>query len=64
MSNSYHDLHQLSECLEAELNGHPYDRVMAQRLADQLAHQFPAIHNSMRLLVERFGNLEEASAVA
>ncbi|MCR6631562.1 MAG: hypothetical protein NVV74_16815 [Magnetospirillum sp.] len=53
MDYRLHDLRQLSELLEAEANGRPFDRTHARRLAQALAEHQPEIGNTMRLICER-----------
>lgn len=47
------EMHQLSELLEAEACGRPFDRARAHHLAGTLAQHHPEIGNSMRLICER-----------
>lgn len=53
MDYRLHDIRQLSEMLEAEAQGHPFDRGHAQNLALTLAEHQPEISNTMRLICER-----------
>ncbi|HTH17910.1 MAG TPA: hypothetical protein VL974_14725 [Magnetospirillum sp.] len=53
MDYRLHEMHQLSELLEAEANGHPFDRARARLLAGALAEYHPEIRNSMRLICDR-----------
>lgn len=48
-----HDIRQLSECLEAEAMGRPFDRSHAHTLAARLAEHHPEIGATMRLISER-----------
>jgi hypothetical protein len=53
MDYRLHDIYQLSEILEAEACGRPFDRAQGQRLAFSLAKDQPEIGNSMRQIAER-----------
>lgn len=48
-----HEIHQLSEMLEHEAMGRPFDPAHAHRLATTLAEHQPEIGDSMRLICER-----------
>lgn len=53
MDYRLHEMHQLSELLEHEASGRPFDRGHAQRLALTLAEHHPEIGQSMRLICDR-----------
>lgn len=61
MDFQLHDIRQLSEFLEAEASGRPFDRRRAHHLARTLAESCPEISMTMRLICERF-NAGEARA--
>lgn len=48
-----HEIQQLSEMLEHEALGRPFDRARAHQLALTLAEHQPEIRDSMRLVCER-----------
>jgi len=56
MKPRHHDFRQLSELLEAESEGRPFDRVKARQLAEQLAQLCPDISQTMRLVERRMAN--------
>jgi len=53
MKPRHHDLWQLSELLEAESEGRPFDRAAAHHLALRLAERHPEIGQTMRLICDR-----------
>jgi|AGTN01.1.fsa_nt_gi hypothetical protein len=53
MDYRLHDIRQLSEMLEAEASGRPFDRHHAHHLAAILAEHQPEIGDSMRLICDR-----------
>jgi len=53
MDYRLHDIHQLSELLEHEAHGRPFDRARAQHLAATLAEHQPEIGETMRLICDR-----------
>ena len=62
MKQRRHELRQLSEMLEAEYEGRPFDRATAHRLAARLAEHVPAISQSMRLICERVATADGIAA--
>ncbi len=54
MSHRWHDVRQLSDLLEAEAAGQPFDRTHARHLAHSLAERHPEIRQSLRLICDRF----------
>ncbi len=53
MDYRLHEIRVLSEMLENEASGRPFDRAHAHRLASALAEHQPEISNTMRLICER-----------
>jgi len=53
MDYRLHEIRVLSELLENEASGRPFDRVQAHRLAASLAEHQPEISNTMRRICER-----------
>ena len=49
----WHEVNQLSELLEAEIDGRPFDRDQAHRLACVLAEFHPEIRQSMDQICSR-----------
>ena len=56
MKPRHHDLRQLSEILEAEIEGRPFDRAAAHHLASRLGERHPEIGQSMRLICDRIAS--------
>lgn len=53
MDYRLHEIHLLSELLEHEAQGRPFDRARAHHLAATLAEHQPEISDSMRLICAR-----------
>lgn len=53
MEHRLREIVQLSELLESEASGKPFDRTRAQQLALTLAEHHPEMGNSMRAIWER-----------
>lgn len=53
MDYRLHEISLLSQLLEDEALGRPFDRAHAQELAATLAEHQPQIRNSMRLICDR-----------
>lgn len=53
MDYRLHEIDQLSELLENEALGRPFDHAHAQRLALSLAEHHPEIGNTMRQISDR-----------
>lgn len=62
MNDLRHEISLLTEMLEAEIEGRPFDRQSAQDLAQKLANEFQGIRHSMKLILDRVA--PELSAVA
>jgi hypothetical protein len=53
MSQSFKEIWTLCDLLEAEVEGHPYDRKLAATMANDLAKKYPGIKKSMSQICER-----------
>ncbi len=61
MQYNLDEIRKLSEMLESEAMGLPFDRTQARELAEKLGEQHPAISRSMKVLLQR---LEDAPVLA
>jgi hypothetical protein len=59
MQYNLEEIRSLSELLESEANGLPFDRDQARHLAEKMANQHPAIRRSMEVLLQRLGAGDE-----
>lgn len=53
MNDLRHEISLLTEMLEAEIEGRPFDRRVTLALAQQLGGEFQGIRHSMQLILDR-----------
>ena len=53
MSTLISEIRTLCLCLEDEIEGRPFDHLLAKDIADRLAEKLPSIRNNMKLICQR-----------